>query len=59
VLVRRLLRQHVNTSVVPDRAVSGSFTGSLAQVLSRLLEGHNYFIEWRASEINGEQAKSK
>jgi hypothetical protein len=37
--------------VVLDRAVSGTFTGSLAQVLSRLLEGHNYFIKWQATEI--------
>jgi hypothetical protein len=41
----------VNTSVVLDRAVSGTFTGSLAQVLSRLLEGHNYFIRRQATEI--------
>jgi hypothetical protein len=42
----------VNTSVVLDRAVSGTFTGSLAQVFSRLLEGHNYFI-------NGRQPQSR
>jgi hypothetical protein len=42
----------VNTSVVLDRAVSGTSTSSLAQVLSRLLlEGHNYFIKWQATEI--------
>jgi hypothetical protein len=41
----------VNTSVVLDRAVSGTFTGSLAQVLSRLLEDHNYFIKWQATAI--------
>ena len=37
--------------MVLDRAVSGTFTGSLAQVLSRLLEGHNYFLKWQATEI--------
>ena len=41
----------VNASVVLDRAVSGTFTGSLAQELSRLPEGHNYFIKWQATEI--------
>src|ERR1700757_3286659 len=37
-------RLRVNTSVLLDRAVSGTFTGSLAQVLPRLLEGYDYFI---------------
>jgi hypothetical protein len=44
-------RLRVSTSVVLDKAVSGTFTGSLAQVLSRLLQGYNYFIRRRANEI--------
>jgi hypothetical protein len=34
-----------------DRAVNGTFTGSLAQILSRMLQGHNYFIRQQATEI--------
>jgi len=41
----------VNTSLVLDSSVGGTFTGSLTQVVSRLLEGHNYFIRRQASEI--------
>jgi hypothetical protein len=41
----------VNTSVVLDSPVGGTFTGSLTQVASRLLEGHNYFIRRQAGEI--------
>jgi len=41
----------VNTVVVLDSSVGGTFTGSLTQVVSRLLEGYNYFIRRRASEI--------
>jgi hypothetical protein len=41
----------VNASTVLDRAVSGTFTGSLAQVLSRVLQDHNYFIRRQATEI--------
>jgi hypothetical protein len=41
----------VNTSVALDSSVGGTFTGSLTQVVSRLLEGHNYFIRRQASEI--------
>lgn len=44
-------RLRVKTSVVLDRAVSGRFAGSLAQVLSRVLQGHNYFIRRQATEI--------
>jgi hypothetical protein len=42
----------VNTSVVLDGAVIGTFTGSLAQVLSRLLEG-------TVTSLNGKQPKSR
>jgi hypothetical protein len=34
-----------------DRAVSGTFTGSLEQVLSRMLQGYNYFIRRQETEI--------
>jgi hypothetical protein len=42
----------VNTSVVLDRAVSGTFIGSLAQVLSRLLEE-------TITSLNGRQPQSR
>src|SRR5262249_48763295 len=46
-----VFRLRVNTSVTLDRSVGGSFTGSLTEVVSRLLEGHNYFIRRQAGEI--------
>jgi hypothetical protein len=44
-------RLRVNTPMVLDRPVSGTFTGSLAQILSRMLQDCNYFIRWQATEI--------
>lgn len=44
-------RLRVNTPMVLDRAVSGTFTGSLAQILSRMLHDYNYIIRWQATEI--------
>jgi hypothetical protein len=44
-------RLRVNTTMALDKAVSGTFTGSLAQVLSRTLQGYNYFIKRQAAEI--------
>src|SRR5262249_7929419 len=41
----------VNTSTALDRTVSGTFTGSLAQILSRMLKGYNYFIRHQATGI--------
>ena len=41
----------VKTSRALDRPVGGTFTGSLPQILPRMLEGYNYFIRHRASEI--------
>jgi hypothetical protein len=41
----------VNTTSALERPVSGTFTGSLAQLLSRVLEGYNYFIRYKATEI--------
>ena len=41
----------VNTSVILDGSVGGTFTGSLTEVVSRLLEGHNYFMRRQAGEI--------
>ena len=46
-----IFRLRVNTSTVLDRSVSGTFTGSLAQILSRVLQGYNYFIRHQATEI--------
>jgi len=37
--------------MVPDRAVNGTYSGSLTQVLSRLLDGYNYFIRHTGTEI--------
>lgn len=44
-------RLRVKTSMVLDRAVSGTFTGSLAQILPRMLQGYNYFIRRQEIEI--------
>ncbi len=44
-------RLRVRASVALDRQVGGRFTGPLAQVLPRLLDGYNYFIRVRATEI--------
>jgi hypothetical protein len=41
----------VNTSTALERPVGGTFTGSLAQILSRMLEGYNYFIRHQATKI--------
>jgi hypothetical protein len=41
----------VKTSRGLDKPVGGTFTGSLAQIVSRMLEGYNYFIRHRANEI--------
>jgi hypothetical protein len=34
----------VSSSVIVDRPVAGTFTGSLGQVLTRVLDGYNYVI---------------
>jgi len=44
-------RLRVKTSMALDSTVSGSFTGSLAQVLCRMLQGYNYFIRREGIEI--------
>jgi hypothetical protein len=41
----------VNTSMALDRSVSGTYTGSLPQILSRVLQGYNYFIRQQAAQI--------
>ncbi len=41
----------VKASIALDRAVSGTFTGSLTQVLSRVLQGYDYIIRREATEI--------
>lgn len=44
-------RLRVRASVALDRHVGGRFTGPLAQVLPRLLDGYNYFIKVQATDI--------
>jgi hypothetical protein len=44
-------RLQVHTPIVLDRAIGGTFTGPLAQILRRMLEDYNYFIRWQATEI--------
>jgi hypothetical protein len=44
-------RLRLKTPIVLDRAIGGTFTGSLAQILPRMLEGYDYFIRWQANEI--------
>jgi hypothetical protein len=41
----------VKTSTVLDRALCGTYTGALPEILPRLLRGYNYFIRRQASEI--------
>ena len=41
----------VKTSRALDRPVGGTYSGSLARIVSRMLEGYNYFIRHQASEI--------
>jgi hypothetical protein len=41
----------VNVSTALDRPISGTFTGSLAQILSRVLQGYNYVVRHRATEV--------
>jgi hypothetical protein len=44
-------RLRVKASVALDRQVGGRFSGPLAQVLPRLLDGYNYVIRMQATEI--------
>jgi hypothetical protein len=44
-------RLRVNTSMVLDKPVGGAYTGSLANVLSRILQGYNYVIRSEPTEI--------
>jgi hypothetical protein len=44
-------RLRVSTPIVLNRAIGGTFAGSLAQILPRMLEDYNYFIRWQATEI--------
>jgi hypothetical protein len=45
-------RLQVHTPIVLDRAIGGTFSGSLAQVLSRMLQDYNYVIRYQATEID-------
>src|SRR3954462_6888021 len=41
----KTLQVRVRTSVALDKIISGTYSGSLNQVLSRLLDGYNYVIK--------------
>jgi hypothetical protein len=41
----------VKTPIVLDRAIGGTFTGPLEQILRRILEDYNYFIRWQETKI--------
>jgi hypothetical protein len=41
----------VNASMALDKAISGTYSGALPEILPRLLRGYNYFIRRQASEI--------
>jgi hypothetical protein len=41
------LQVRVSTEIPLDRRINGSYTGSLRQVLSRVLEGYNYVLKRR------------
>jgi len=44
------LQVRVSASVALDKRIHGSYTGSLGQVLSRVLEGYNYVVKRRGPE---------
>ena len=44
-------RLRVNTSIVLDKSIGGTYSGSLAQVLRRILQGYNYVIRSQPSEV--------
>jgi len=44
-------RLRVNTSIVLDRPIGGTYSGSLAQVLPRILQGYNYVIRSQPTEV--------
>jgi hypothetical protein len=44
-------RLRVNTSIVLDKSIGGTYSGSLAQVLPRILQGYNYVIRSEPTEI--------
>ena len=41
----------VNTPTALDRPIGGTFTGSLEQIVKRMLEGYNYFVRHQATKI--------
>jgi hypothetical protein len=43
------LEVRVHTPIALDRPVSGTFAGSLAQILPRVLDGYNYVIKRQAA----------
>jgi hypothetical protein len=45
-------RLRVKSPIVLDRAIGGTFTGPLAQILRRILEDYNYSIRWQETEID-------
>jgi hypothetical protein len=44
-------RLRVNTSIVLDKPIGGTYSGSLAQVLPRILQGYNYVIRSQPTEV--------
>lgn len=45
--LRATVDVRVSAQVVLDRPISGSYAGSLGQVLARVLEGYNYVVKAR------------
>jgi hypothetical protein len=45
----KTLHVQVRTSIALNKVISGTYSGSLKQVLSRLLEGYNYIIKPRGA----------
>ncbi len=45
------LNVRVQTSSPLDRVISGTYKGSLRDVLSRMLENYNYIVETRGNEV--------
>ena len=44
-------RLRVNASIVLDKSIGGTYSGSLAEVLPRILQGYNYVIRSEPTEI--------
>jgi hypothetical protein len=49
--LERAFRLRVNASTVLDKPIGGTYSGSLAQVLPRILQGYNYVIRSQSTEV--------